>query len=160
MKLAWMVAVIIGLSCGLAKAGNDPSFVSGTWTGTGVFQMKDKIAACPEVMMRFFASPASYAFAGSSLKCGELSRDDPSHPAYDIRPDGQIYFHDVLVGQVDNDRIHIDNPVAVGGGMSDDYTIIRRGDLVVFTEIMGAPGTPPWFSFVAILQKAAEPPRP
>ena len=54
MKLAWMVAVIISLSCGLAKAGNDPSFVSGTWTGTGVFQMKDKIAACPEVMMRFF----------------------------------------------------------------------------------------------------------
>ena len=160
MKLAWMVAVIISLSCGLAKAGNDPSFVSGTWTGTGVFQLKDKITACPEVMMRFSASPASYAFAGSSLKCGELSRDDPSHPPYDIRQDGQFYFHDVHVGQVDNDRIHIDNPVAVGGGMSDDYTITRRGDLVVFTEIMGAPDTAPWFRFVAIMGKTAEPSQP
>ena len=73
MKLAWMVAFIISLSCGIAKAGNDPSFVPGTWTGTGVFQLKDKITACPEVIMRFSASPASYAFAGSSLKCGESS---------------------------------------------------------------------------------------
>ena len=81
MKLAWMVAVIISLSCGLAKAGNDPSFVSGTWTGTGVFQMKDKIAACPEVMMRFAASPATYSFAGSSLKCGEMSQRRPPGPA-------------------------------------------------------------------------------
>lgn len=160
MRLAWMVAVSISLSCGLAQAGNDPSFVSGTWTGTGVFQLKDKTTACPDVTMRFAASPGSYAFAGSSLKCGEMSNDDPPHPPYDIRPDGQIYYHDVHVGQVDNDRIHIDNPVAVGGGMSDDYIIIRRGDLVVFTEVMGAPDATPWFSFVAIMRKSADPPPP
>ncbi len=90
MKLAWMVAFIISLSCGIAKAGNDPSFVPGTWTGTGVFQLKDKITACPEVIMRFSASPASYAFAGSSLKCGELSRDDPAHPPYDLPWSGKF----------------------------------------------------------------------
>lgn len=160
MKSAWTVAVIITLSCGLARADGDPSFVAGTWTGTGAFQMKDTITACPEVMMRFAASPDSYAFAGSSLKCGELSRDDTAHPAYDIRQDGQIYYHDVPVGQVGKDRIHIDNPVAVGGGMSDDYTIVRRGDLVVFTEVMGAPDATPWFSFVAIMRKAAGPSQP
>ncbi len=80
MKLAWTVAVVISLSCGPAKAGTDPSFVSGTWTGTAVFQLNDEITACPEVTMRFSASPTSYSFAGSSLKCGELSRDDPSSP--------------------------------------------------------------------------------
>ncbi len=44
--------------------------------------------------------------------------------------------------------------------MSDDYTIIRRGDLAVFTEVMGAPDATPWFSFVAIMRKGAEPPKP
>ncbi|CAH2599955.1 conserved exported protein of unknown function [Rhodovastum atsumiense] len=159
MKLAWMV-VASSLSCGLAQAGDDPSFVSGTWTGTGVFQVSDRITACPEVTMRFSASPASYNLAGASIKCGDMVRTEPLHPAYDIREDGQVYFHDVPVGRVDNDRIHIDNPVGAGSGMSDDYTIIRRGDLVVFTQVMGAPGAMPRFSFVAIMRRAAEPPRP
>ncbi len=101
--------------------------------------------------MSFAAGPGSYSFAGSTMTCGGATSVDHAHPPYDVRADGQIYYKGVLVGAVGQDRIHIDNPVAVGNGMSDDYSIVRRGDVVVFSEIMGAPGKAPWFSFVAIL---------
>jgi len=153
VRLACLVA-ILALPCSLAHANNDPSFVSGVWVGTGVLQMEDKLTNCQEVTMKFSGSPASYKFAGASFKCGDTSQDFPSADAYDIRQEGQIYFRDVHVGYLESDRIHIDNPVAVGNKMSDDYTVIRRGDILIFTEAMGLPATTPWFSFVAIMKKA------
>jgi len=116
--------------------------------------MEGKITICQDVIMKFSGSPASYNFAGATLKCGDTNQNFPPAAAYDIRQDGQIYFHDVRVGNLESDRIHIDNPVASGNQMSDDYTVIRRGDILLFTEAMGLPGTTPWFSFVAIMKKA------
>jgi hypothetical protein len=147
----------MSLPCRLAQADNDPSFVSGVWVGTGVLQMETKITSCQEVTMKFVGAPASYKFAGASVKCGDTTQDFPEAAAYDIRPAGQVYFRDVYVGEIESDRIHIDNPVAIGNKMSDDYTVIRRGDILLFTETMGMADITPWFSFVAIMKKAQDP---
>jgi len=153
VRLVFLVT-IMGLACSSAYADSDSSFVTGVWVGTGVLQMEDKITSCQDVTMKFSGSQASYSFAGASLKCGDTNQDFPAAAAYDIRQDGQVYFHDVHVGSVESDRIHIDNPVSIGNKMSDDYTVIRHGDILLFTEAMGLPGTNPWFSFVAIMKKA------
>ena len=141
----------------LAHADNDPSFVSGAWAGTGVLQMEDKITSCQGVIMRFSGSPGSYNFAGASLNCGDTNQDFPPSTAYDIRQDGQVYFREVHVGHIESDRIHIGNPVAIANKMSDDYTVIRRSDILLFTEAMGLPAATPWFSFVAIMKKTQNP---
>ena len=88
------------------------------------------------------------------------SQDFQEASAYDIREDGQIYFRDIHVGYVAGDLIHIDNPVAINNKMSDNYTVMRRGDILLFTEAMGLPGVTPWFSFVAIMKPAPTPPAP
>ncbi|CAH2601705.1 conserved exported protein of unknown function [Rhodovastum atsumiense] len=152
MKVTCALAML-GLSCGMALADEDAAFVSGTWTGTGVLQMEDRIDACSEVQMRFAGTATSYRFLGASLTCGGKHQDIPDAGSYEIRPGGQIHFRDVKVGLVGNGRIHIDNPVAVANGMSDDYTVIRRGDVLIFAETMARPATTPWFSFVSIMKK-------
>ena len=156
MRLVFLVA-ILGLPCSLVHAANDPSFVSGVWVGTGVLQMDEKITSCQEVVMKFSGSPTIYKFAGASLKCGDSSQDFQEAAAYDIRQDGQVYFRDVHVGYIGEDLIHIENAVAINNKMSDNYTAMRRGDILLFTEAMGLPGSTPWFSFVAIMKKAENP---
>ena len=90
MKLAWMVAFIISLSCGIAKAGNDPSFVPGTWTGTGVFQPEGQDHRLPRGHNAILRIAGQLRLCGLLAQMRGVSRDDPAHPPYDLPWSGKF----------------------------------------------------------------------
>jgi hypothetical protein len=161
MKTRILVPTALFLASTAALTAADTSFVGGEWVGTASFHNKmfpqKKIVSCGQVALKFEGDQKHYRFLGAKMQCeGIPSHDQPEASQYDVRDNGGIYFNDAKVGQVEGNTLHIANPMIMGSEQGvDDYTIRREGDVLIFTEFAGVPGKTPWYSFVAVMEKAA-----
>jgi hypothetical protein len=150
MKLTILLVVIsFGATPALAQTGASP--VDGDWIGKGSFQMGGEILACTEVKMKFAGTPAIFGVRDASFACESFKQAFPMNDDFEVRPGGDVYYNGAKIGSVTATGLTVLVPGKDQVGT--EFTLRREGDFLYYNEVSRAPGQPPVFGMVAIMQK-------
>jgi hypothetical protein len=150
MKLGILLAAMsLASVSAFAQTGATP--VDGDWIGKGSFQMGADILGCTEVKMKFVGNPAIFGVRDASFACESFKQAFPMNDDFEVRPNDDVYYKGSKIGAVSGTGLTVLVPGKDAVGT--EFTLRREGDFLYYNEVSRAPGQPPVFGMVAIMQK-------
>lgn len=150
MKLSILFAAI-GLAGTPAFAQTGATPVDGDWIGKGSFQMGADILTCTEVKMKFVGNASTFGVRDASFACESFRQAFPMNDDFEVRPNDEVYYKGAKIGAVAGTKLTVLVPGKDAVGT--EFTLRREGDFLYYNEVSRAPGQPPVFGMVAIMQK-------
>nr|WP_294501105.1 hypothetical protein [uncultured Rhodopila sp.] len=150
MKLSFLF-VAISVACGPAFAQGGASQVDGDWIGKGSFQMGADILACSEVKMRFAGTPVLFGVRDASFACESFKQAFPMNDDFEVKANNDVFHAGAKIGAIAGNKLTVLVPGKDEVGT--EFTLRREGDFLYYNEVSRAPGQPPVFGMVAIMQK-------
>ena len=137
------------------------AFLDGEWTGTGSFFLgKDwgnQITSCSEVKLTYVGAKTKYEVHEGFAVCNGKLNPFNDDSKFRINEEGTIFYvsskdhsliPDTIVGSVSNGTLHT---ATVHGNSTDDVTIVRKGDILIYRQWHAASDGNPAYAFTAIL---------
>jgi hypothetical protein len=153
--------IVLMQAVGFSAAAESARFIDGTWTGKGTFQMGDRILSCGEIAMKFNGDDKTFVVREASMKCEGM---DPQNftevDTFALDANGDLTFEKGVatqlaggtkVGKVNGNRLTMLNPI--NATKVDDIDMRLSGDILVYSQIAGAPGVRPDYALLAFLRK-------
>jgi hypothetical protein len=150
MKLSILLAAI-GLAATPAFAQTGAAPVDGDWIGKGSFQMGADILACTEVKMKFVGTSVIFGVRDASFACESFKQAFPMNDDFEVRANDDVFYKGTKIGAVTGNKLTVLVPGKDEVGT--EFTLRREGDFLYYNEVSRAPGQPPVFGMVAIMQK-------
>jgi hypothetical protein len=150
MKLSVLLAAVsLFATPAFAQSGASP--IDGDWIGKGSFQMGGDVLACTEIKMKFVGTAAIFGVRDASFACESFKQAFPMNDDFEVRPNDDIYYKGAKIGAVTGTGLSVLVPGKDAVGT--EFTLRREGDFLYYNEVSRAPGQPPVFGMVAIMQK-------
>jgi hypothetical protein len=109
------------------------------------------ILACTEVKMKFVGTSAIFGVRDASFACESFKQAFPMNDDFEVTGNDDVYYKGTKIGAITGTRLTVLVPGKDEVGT--EFTLRREGDFLYYNEVSRAPGQPPVFGMVAILQK-------
>ena len=127
MNLLKFLATSLLISGGaFAEKNIGPEQFTGTYTGTGVYRLKDQQTFCKLVEMKFEGSQLLMSFGGGERVCD--SHTEKFAPVAMAYKEGKLYFNGKVVGEIIGNVLTASYSAPEGGGNIRHWRMSMRKD--------------------------------